>query len=143
MRLPNKTIIVICALIGFVVMSVAFAAPPERKFKNLKVLPRNIGEKELDSIMKTFTRGLNVKCNFCHVNDKADPQKMDFPSDEKPEKNIARKMIKLTSKINKKWFDYEKDPSGKTIQSVTCYTCHHGEPHAAKGPKPQQRPPQQ
>ena len=139
MRLPSKTIIVICALVGFVVMSVAFSAPPERKYKNLKVLPKNIGEKELDSIMKTFTRGLNVKCNFCHANDKAEPQKMDFPSDEKPEKNIARKMYKLTARINKKWFDYEKDQAGNTVRSVTCYTCHHGEPHAAKGPQPRQQ----
>jgi len=139
MRLPSKTIIVSAALIGVVVMSVAFSAPPERKYKNLKILSKNITEKELDSVMKTFTRGLGVKCNFCHASEKDNPQRMDFASDEKPEKGIARKMMKLTAKTNRKYFDYAKDEQGKSIQVVGCYTCHHGEVHPAKGPAPRQQ----
>src|SRR2546421_5083317 len=57
-RLPRKTIVVSTALIASVLISVAFSAPPERKFKNLKILPKNISEKELDSVMHGFTRGL-------------------------------------------------------------------------------------
>ena len=33
---------------------------------------------------------------------------LDFASDEKPEKNIARKMMKMTAKINKKFFKDNK-----------------------------------
>jgi len=134
--IPRKTITVSAALISIVLISVAFSAPPEKKFKNLKVLPKNIGDKELDSIMHTFTRGLGVKCDFCHV-PTAD-NKMDFASDEKSEKNIARKMIKMTNKINKKYFDYTKDEQGKMIKALTCYSCHHGQEHPAKNPPPRQ-----
>ena len=135
--IPRKTIVVTTALISIVVISVAFSAPPEKKFKNLKVLPKNIGEKELDSIMHTYTRGLGVKCDFCH-SPGAD-KKLDHASDAKPEKNIARKMMRMTNKINKKYFDYAKDDQGKSIQSMTCYSCHHGEAHPAKNPPPRQR----
>jgi len=140
-RLPRKTIVVSAALIAFVLISVAFSTPPERKFKNLKILPKNISEKELDSVMHGFTRGLGVRCDFCHV-PTAD-HKMDFASDEKPEKNIARKMMKMARKINRKYFNYEKDEQGKVVQALTCYSCHHGEPHPAKMPPPRTGQPNQ
>ena len=141
-RLPRRTILVSVALVSLVVLSAAFSAPPEKKFKNLKVLPKNIGDKELDSVMHTFTRGLGVKCGFCHAENAE--KKMDYASDAKPEKNIARKMIKMSNKINKKYFNYEKDDQGITVQSLTCFSCHHGQAHPAKNPPPrnQQAPPQ-
>jgi hypothetical protein len=43
--IPRKTIVVSAALISLVIISVAFSAPPERKYKNLKILPKNISEK--------------------------------------------------------------------------------------------------
>ena len=135
--IPIKTITVCAALVMIVVISLAFTAPPERRFKNLKVLPKNIGEQELDSIMHTYTRGLGVKCDFCHV-PTAD-RKTDFISDEKPEKNIARKMMRMTNKINKKYFDYERNEQGKLVDAMTCYSCHHGQAHPAKNPPPRQR----
>jgi len=141
---PRKTVVVGVALISVVLVSLAFSAPPaDRKFKNLKVLPKNIDEKALDSVMHGFTRGLGVRCDFCHV-PTAD-RKMDFASDEKPEKNIARKMMKMSTKINKKYFNYNKDDQGKTIQALSCYSCHHGEQRPAKNPPPrnQQQPPAQ
>ena len=134
---PRKTLVVSVALISIVVISVAFSAPPERKFKNLKVLSKNIGDKELDSVMHTFTRGLGVKCDFCHT-PTAD-RKMDFASDAKPEKNIARKMMKMATKINKKYFSYAKDEQGNAVKALTCYSCHHGEAHPAKNPPPRQQ----
>jgi len=141
-RLPRKTILVSVVLVSLVVLSAAFSAPPERKFKNLKVLPKNIGDKELDSVMHIFTRGLGVKCNFCHAENAE--KKLDYASDAKAEKNIARKMMKMSSKINKKYFNYEKDDQGNTVQSLTCFSCHHGQAHPAKNPPPrnQQAPPQ-
>ena len=135
---PRKTILVSVALISVVLVSLAFSAPPEdKKFKNLKILPKNISEKDLDSVMHGFTRGLGVRCDFCHV-PTAD-RKMDFASDEKPEKKIARKMMKMATKINKKYFNYNKDDQGKMIQSLTCYSCHHGEQRPAKNPPPRQQ----
>ena len=138
LTIPRKTILVTTALILVVVISVAFSAPPERKFKNLKVLPKNIGDKQLDSVMHIFTRGLGVKCDFCHT--PGADNKLDFASDAKPEKNIARKMMKMTNKINKKFFDDAKDDQGHFVQSITCYSCHHGAERPAKNPPPRQRP---
>ena len=132
--IPRKSILVGTALVLIVILSVAFSAPPERKYKNLKVLPKNISEKDLDSVMHVFTRGLGVRCDFCHV--PAGERKIDFVSDEKPEKNIARKMMKMTRKINKKYFDYAKDDQGKDLDAMTCYSCHHGEPHPSRNPPP-------
>jgi hypothetical protein len=135
--LPRKTVFVSAALVLLVLISVAFSAPPDRKFKNLKILPKNISEKELDSVMHIFTRGLGVRCDFCHA--ATADKKMDFASDSKPEKNIARKMIKMNRKINKKYFDYAKDEQGNAVQALSCYSCHHGEARPAKNPPPRQQ----
>ncbi|MEJ0082894.1 MAG: c-type cytochrome [Puia sp.] len=55
--------------------------------------------------MDHFKAALGVKCSFCHAPSKDTAQKWpDFASDDKPEKLIARKMMKMTSKINKKFF---------------------------------------
>jgi len=138
LTIPRKTILVTTVLISVVVISVAFSAPPEKKFKNLKVLPKNISDKDLDSVMHGFTRGLGVKCDFCHA--PGAENKLDFASDAKSEKKIARKMMKMTNKINKKYFDYAQDDQGHSIQALTCFSCHHGAEHPAKNPPPRQRP---
>ena len=118
---PRKTIVVSVLLISMVAICVAFSAPPERKYKNLKILSKNISEKELDSVMHTFTRGLGVRCDFCHV-PTAD-RKMDFASDAKPEKESARYMYKMMAKINKKYFKAEKDSLGMVMTTgVNCNT---------------------
>src|SRR5688500_19371611 len=40
-------------------------ANPE--FKNLQVLPPDITRDQLMATMRSFTRGLGVRCNHCHV----------------------------------------------------------------------------
>ncbi|ATL46983.1 c-type cytochrome [Chitinophaga caeni] len=90
------------------------------KPKNLKVLPKKIDPKELISIMRGFNASLGVKCNFCHAKSADDPKKMDFASDANKHKGIARGMMKMTTKINKKFF------GGAEAREVTCYTCHKG-----------------
>jgi len=39
----------------------------EERPQNLKVLPKNITNEELDSTMKSFNMALGVKCNHCHA----------------------------------------------------------------------------
>ena len=82
----------------------ASATTQDKPKNNLKVLPKNIDHEELSKIMKGFNVSLGVKCNFCHAESKADPKKLDFASDEKKEKLSARYMLKMTEKINKKYF---------------------------------------
>lgn len=110
--------------VSLLVVVVAFASlsfkEDEPKFKNLKVLDKNISRDELTIVMKQFKTALGVKCNFCHAQSTTDPSKLDFASDENKHKNIARGMMKMTKRINKKYF--KDDPKG----AVTCYTCHNG-----------------
>jgi hypothetical protein len=105
--------------------------PPEPKFKNLKVLPKNISKDDLDKVMDGFKLGLGVKCGFCHSPMKDNPKKMDFASDEKQEKATARNMMRMTAKINKKYFHDMKDKEGKAITAVSCITCHNGKSEPA------------
>lgn len=110
--------------VSLLILVVAFGSlsfkEDEPKFKNLKVLDKNISRDELTIVMKQFKTALGVKCNFCHAQSTTDPSKLDFASDENKHKNIARGMMKMTKRINKKFF--KDDPKG----AVTCYTCHNG-----------------
>ncbi len=124
-----KKISVIIGVIAFVIIGTAASKPPEH-FKNLKVLPKNISGKQLDKVMDEFKAALGVKCNFCHVQSKDNPRDWNFASDEKPEKNIARKMIRMANKINKKFF-HGKSKYGDedAVMEIHCVTCHHGDAH--------------
>lgn len=97
---------------------------PEFKAQNLKVLPKNITKDEIDEVMDGFKVALGVKCGFCHASRADDPKKLDFASDEKPEKLMARKMMKMTAKINKKYF-HEPGMDGAML-AISCNTCHNG-----------------
>jgi len=130
MLFGKKTLVVIiaglCMLAG-----IAATKPPEPpKYKNLKILPKNISKEDLDKVMDHFKAALGVKCSFCHAPSKDTAQKWpDFASDDKPEKLIARKMMKMTSKINKKFFSDNKNEQGVAVPAVECMTCHRGSPH--------------
>jgi hypothetical protein len=112
------------------ILVIGISATTQDKPKpNLKVLPKNIDHEALVKIMKEFNVSLGVKCNFCHAQSKTDASKLDFSSDEKQEKGIARSMMKMTAKINKKYFNFNKEEEGKSIGAVTCITCHNGNEH--------------
>jgi hypothetical protein len=120
-------IITVVTAIGISAMRPSDDKPPKR---NLKVLPKDISHDDLDKTMDAFKAALGVKCNFCHA-PYADTSNhhLDFASDAKPEKNIARHMYKMVGRINKKFFGMNKDANGNLVQTVTCVTCHHGSPH--------------
>jgi len=130
MLFGKKTLVAI--IVGlFMLAGIAATKPPEApKYKNLKILPKNISKEDLDKVMDHFKAALGVKCSFCHAPSKDTAQKWpDFASDEKPEKLIARKMMKMTSKINKKFFSDNKNDQGVVVPAVECMTCHRGSPH--------------
>jgi hypothetical protein len=136
----KKKITVAGTLVALVVLGIAASAPADPTYKNLKVLPKNITHEQLDSVMHQFNRSLNVKCNFCHASQKDNPRKLDFASDEKGEKNVTRDMMRMTERINKKFFKYKKD--GGNIPPVGCMTCHNGNPHPeAMAPKEERKGP--
>jgi hypothetical protein len=130
MLFGKKTLVAIVAGL-FMIAGIAATKPPEApKYKNLKILPKKISKEDLDKVMDHFKTALGVKCSFCHAPSKDTAQKWpDFASDEKPEKLIARKMMKMTSKINSKFFSDNKNEQGVAVPAVECMTCHRGSPH--------------
>jgi len=133
----RKSALVIAGFIALITISLAFTEPQDRIYKNLKVLPKDITKTQMDSVMQSFTAALGVKCNFCHMRT-ADNKDWDFASDGNKHKLVARDMIKMTNKINKKYFDVTGKGMNASLM-VTCYTCHNGKPEpATRAPKPQQ-----
>lgn len=115
-------------MIAFVILAVAAVQAPQQKERNLQVLPKDISEQKLDSIMESYNRALGVKCEFCHVKKKVFPGDMDYAADTEPMKEEARKMMRMTIEINKNNFWYNKSDQPEYLKTVTCITCHRGEP---------------
>ncbi|WP_419788729.1 c-type cytochrome [Mucilaginibacter sp. X4EP1] len=128
--LINRKVLATLGLAAAVtVVSLTSMAPEKEGFKNLKVLPKNITDKQLDNVMDEWAHSLGVHCSFCHVRDEA-AKKMDFASDAKPEKEMARNMFKMMNKINQKYFEAKKDSTGMIAKSgINCYSCHRGDSH--------------
>ena len=131
MRFDKKIMVMVALLTGTILLAsmTLIQQQDEPKAVNLKVLPKNISHKDLDRIMGQWASSLGVRCNFCHARNE-DTKKTDFASDAKPEKEMARKMYLMATKINKKYFKAVKDSLGMMkLSSVNCYTCHHGVAH--------------
>src|SRR5262249_15123504 len=66
---------------------------------------------------------LGVRCSYCHTAKSSNsPDDLDFPSDNKEQKKIARNMLRMVDSINQ---DYVAKLSSKTENRVSCVTCHH------------------
>jgi len=126
----NKKLITTFGLAGIItVVALTSMAPNNPEYKNLKVLPKSITHEQLGKVMGTWSHSLGVHCNFCHVRNDS-TKKMDFPSDAKPEKEMARHMFKMMNKINKKYFDFKDDTASTAMATgISCYTCHRGNSH--------------
>ena len=119
---------VIIAMVIVVIAGTAAVPSPSNDYKNLKVLPKDINTKDLSRIMiDDFEDGLGVSCGFCHAEEKSS-HKLDYASDEKPEKEIARLMMKMTLDVNEKYFQVTHPLIGDSTLSITCMTCHKGQP---------------
>jgi tetratricopeptide (TPR) repeat protein len=95
--------------------------PDDEKPKNLKVLPRDSSHRQVVEIMRGYSLALGVRCEECHYQS-SPTEDLEFDSDKKPEKETARRMMKMTTVINEQIGQMRLKDS---IQ-VTCVTCHHG-----------------
>jgi hypothetical protein len=86
----------------------------EQKFKNIQVL-KGVPSERWMPIMFAFKGSLGVECTFCHV-------KGEWEKDDKDNKQIARKMIKMVKDINSQLGG---------IGKVSCFTCHRGQQRPA------------
>ena len=125
--MKNKFLVVI-GLIAFVVIGLAASRPKMVNERNLKILPKDISDSDLDSIMEGYAKHLNVSCDFCHAESKANKNDLDYTSDDKPEKEITRQMMRMTAAINKDFFNYSVVYKAGEQMAVSCFTCHDGFP---------------
>ncbi|MEI6949090.1 c-type cytochrome [Paraflavisolibacter sp. H34] len=129
-----KSVFTVSLLFGAILLMSFALSKEEVRYKNLKVLPKNTNKQQMDSVMKHFSQSLGVRCNFCHVFNQAE-KAMDFASDNNEHKQIAREMMKMTNKLNKKSFNIKHPERLDSRLEVTCYSCHHGSAHVAHKPQ--------
>ena len=89
-------------------------------FTNLQVLPKTISKQELVTTMRGYVFSLGVRCDHCHAAGKTGAG-MDFASDDKPAKQTARTMMRMTADINHNYVAALTPP-----RTVECVTCHRG-----------------
>ena len=85
----NK-LVVLLAFTGFISLGVAAIQYPRVNHKNLQILPKDISDQMLDSIMNSYNVALGVNCKFCHVPYKNFPDSLDYAADNEPMKEEAR-----------------------------------------------------
>ncbi len=125
-----RTLIVLgaCLAVAALIAQGSLAQPrPEPKATNLQVLDSTMSHDELIDQMGKFTLALGVGCDYCHSPSK-DPnsREMDFASDAKKEKHIARAMLRMTHDINANYVGKISELETPRV-AVECMTCHRGQ----------------
>lgn len=132
MFLPFKKIIVLSGFFGFILLGILAAKPPQEdkpKYKNLKVLSKNISDEDMDFVMQTFSVNLGANCLFCHPGKQDGSEfSIDYVTDIFRNKRIAREMLKMTFKLNNKYFNTRMTGLMTTRGRIWCKTCHQGNP---------------
>jgi hypothetical protein len=118
---------------------------------NLQVLPKDLTGQQVRDIMEGWEGMLGEHCNYCHA---ADPKnvgpngrpRLDFASDAKDEKKMARIMYSMTEEINKNYVAKVAaiDKMPDAAPPVTCGTCHQGHedpPEFKPAPEHEQKAP--
>jgi len=100
---------------------------------NPQVLPKDLTGAQVRDIMEGWEGMLGQHCSYCHA---ADPKnigpngrpRLDFASDAKDEKKMARIMYTMTEEINKNYVAKVAaiDKMPEAAPPVTCGTCHQG-----------------
>ena len=111
------------------------APPPANGFTNLQVWPKDTPRAVIIQFMDAFSDSLGVGCDYCHVRRDG---KLDFASDDKREKRVARQMILLRDSINVVLPAIVEKPAGAGPTAmagqpgapvrVLCSSCHRGLP---------------
>ena len=94
-------------------------------FKNITVL-QDLTAVELSRVMEAYNAALGVDCTHCHVIGRG-AGLSSAALDDKPQKNIARRMITMTRELKK---------SGLRVECVTCHAGHPVPPSVAPAMDP-------
>ena len=94
--------------------------------KNLKVLPADLSRDSVVKLMRfDVASGLGVSCNFCHGAPGVPFDSIDYASDERRTKRVAREMLRMVGRINGELLAGIPERGAPAIQ-VSCITCHRG-----------------
>ena len=130
--ITKRQLITLSGVFLLVISGMAATRLPLSKPRNLKVLPKDISDEKLDSIMHTYNKALGADCSFCHTPyNKNLPDSLNYAVDENPMKDEARKMMRLTIHLNKDYFYFDTLQRPEYLKVVTCNTCHRGDPFPA------------
>jgi hypothetical protein len=80
------------------------------------------------TIMRGFEAALQVECGHCHVWTGPNLPTNDYASDVKPQKKVAREMLKMVMAANTAVAPAVQANLNRKAQDVTCATCHRGLP---------------
>jgi hypothetical protein len=113
----------------FIALGIAATDPPSGPApKNLKVFPKHMNMQDLRIEMDRIRAAMGVKCDYCHALKDSSYKDLDYASDAKPMKEKGRDMIRLTNKLNKKFFSFDKGTNTDKVAILNCNTCHRGKP---------------
>ena len=98
--------------------------PPD-SLVNVRVIPKSTPGVQVWGQMRTIAFGLGVECTFCHVGQAGAPlAQIDFASDDKRAKLVAREMMRMVQDVNRRLDSIPARPTPAV--TVTCATCHRG-----------------
>ncbi|HEX9562458.1 MAG TPA: c-type cytochrome [Gemmatimonadaceae bacterium] len=116
------------ALVLFCSAAAGAQAPgkwPPDSLINTQVIPRTTSVTQVWGSMRNIAGSLGVSCTYCHVGaERAPLAEVDFISDEKLTKLVARQMMRMVQEINQR-LDTLPARSAAPL-AVTCATCHRG-----------------
>ena len=116
--------------LGLLVSPIALGAQAPRKWPpdslvNVRVIPKSTPVVQVWGNMRNIAASLGVECTFCHVGREGAPlADIDFVSDDKRTKLVARQMLLLVQEINGRVDSLPSRPAPSV--AVTCTTCHRG-----------------
>jgi len=93
--------------------------PAETVFKNIQLFKGVPAGRVLMIMQMGFSNSLGVSCSHCHVQG-------EWEKEDKPQKQIARDMMKMVGTINNDLLKNIKNLKGPN-SIVNCTTCHRGQ----------------
>lgn len=111
-----KSVVRSLPLLGVLLAGALVLSAQPAPLQNLQVLPKDIARPQLMQTMQSVSMALGVRCNHCHV-----PR--EFHLDTKPQKAVARGMIRMVMSIKGNADEFL--PDGR-VDKLSCWTCHRG-----------------
>lgn len=123
-----RTVAVVAFALPLLTLPVDAQAPgkwPPDSLVNVQVIPKTTPVIQVWGTMRNIAGGLGVQCTFCHVGQDDTPlAQIDFASDQKRNKLVARQMMRLVQEVNRRLDTIPARPTPTVV--VACATCHRG-----------------